>query len=47
MQEKPIYNVFREPMVLKKGTLYCCYVGRKGIVCREEKRMQSKKAKNL
>lgn len=47
MQENSIYNVFGEPMILEKGKLYSCYVGKKGIVCREEKRTQSKKADKL
>lgn len=47
MQENAIYNIFGESMVLEKGKLYSCYVGKKGIVCREEKRTQSKKAEKL
>lgn len=47
MQENTIYNIFGEPMVLEKGKLYSCYVGKKGIVCREEKRTQSKKSEKL
>lgn len=47
MQENSTYNIFGEPMVLEKGKLYSCYVGKKGIICREETRTQSKKAEKL
>lgn len=47
MQEKPIYNVFGEPMVLKKGTLYCCYVAEKGLFAEKKSECNRKKQKNF